>query len=83
LLATLAALALAEAQRSGEMQAALASRDVIGQAKGVLMDRHRTTADRAIRQLSESSQNSNVKLAAVAQHLVQTGELPAIPSGGR
>ncbi len=65
------------------MQAALASRDVIGQVKGVLMERHRTTADRAFRQLSESFQNSNVKLAAVAQHLVETGELPALPSEGR
>lgn len=76
LFATLAALALAEAQRTDEMHTAVASRDVIGQAKGILMERHRITADTAFRQLSNASQDCNIKLTTVAQHLIETGEMP-------
>lgn len=83
LLATLAALALADAQRADQLHTALRNRDVIGQAKGILMERHRITAATAFGYLSQASQAVNVKLAAVALHLVETGELlsadPASP----
>ncbi len=75
LFATLAAIALAEAQRTSQLHAALANRDVIGQAKGILMERHRMTAEAAFRSLSLASQNVNMKLTSVARHLVETGEL--------
>ena len=75
LFATLAAIALAEAQRTDQLHAALANRDVIGQAKGILMERHRITAEAAFSYLSEASQNVNIKLTSVARHLVETGEL--------
>ena len=79
LFATLAAIALAEAQRTDQFRAALANRDVIGQAKGILMERHRLTADAAFRALSRASQHANIKLSEVAGHLVATGELPGVP----
>jgi AmiR/NasT family two-component response regulator len=75
LFATLAAIALAEAQRTGQLHTALGNRDLIGQAKGILMERHRMTADAAFGNLSQASQDVNMKLTAVAQHLVETGEL--------
>jgi GAF domain-containing protein len=75
LFATLAAIALAEAQRTDQLHTALDNRDVIGQAKGILMERHRITADVAFGYLSQASQSVNSKLAAVARHLVETGEL--------
>jgi GAF domain-containing protein len=75
LLATFAALALAEAQRTGQLHAALDNRDVIGQAKGILMERHGITADAAFSVLSRVSQAENMKLAEIARHLTQTGEL--------
>jgi GAF domain-containing protein len=75
LYATHAALALADARRADEFAAALRNRDVIGQAKGILMERHRVTAAAAFGQLSTASQASNQKLTAIAQHLVDTGEL--------
>jgi GAF domain-containing protein len=75
LLATLAALALADAQRADQLHTALRNRDVIGQAKGILMERHRITAEVAFSQLSQASQAVNMKLTAVALHLVDTGEL--------
>ena len=75
LFGTHAALALAEAHRVEQLQAALRNRDLIGQAKGILIERHRLTPDDAFRRLSEVSQSINLKLTAVAQHLVDTGEL--------
>ena len=80
LLATFAALALAEAQRADQMHDALSSRDVIGQAKGILMERHGVTADAAFSVLSRVSQAENIKLAEVARRFVETGDLPSVPS---
>lgn len=80
LLATFAALALAEAQRADQLTAALVNRDVIGQAKGIVMERHRITADAAFGFLTRVSQAENTKLAAIAAQLVATGELPIATS---
>jgi len=79
LLATFAALALAEAQRAEQMQDALGNRDVIGQAKGIMMERHGITADAAFGVLSRLSQAENLKLAEIAHRLADTGELPGAP----
>jgi GAF domain-containing protein len=76
LFATLAALALAEAQRTDHLRAALVNRDVIGQAKGIIMERYKTTPDAAFSTLTRSSQNRNIKLHEVARQLIETGELP-------
>jgi hypothetical protein len=43
------------------------------------MERHRMTADAAFGYLSQASQDVNMKLTAVAQHLVETGELRVVP----
>jgi GAF domain-containing protein len=79
LLATFAALALAEAQRAEQMHDALANRDVIGQAKGILMERHGVTAEAAFGALSRVSQAENMKLAEIARGFVETGQLPGAP----
>jgi GAF domain-containing protein len=75
LFATLAALALHEAQRSDQLREAIGNRDVIGQAKGILMERYRLSSDAAFAALSRASQTANVKLAEVARYLAETGEL--------
>jgi len=79
LLATFAALALAEAQRADQMHDALGNRDIIGQAKGILMERHRIAADAAFGVLSRVSQAENMKLAEIARSFVETGDLPDAP----
>ncbi|MFB9233964.1 GAF and ANTAR domain-containing protein [Plantactinospora siamensis] len=79
LFAAHASVALATATRMAQLGQALDSRDIIGQAKGILMERHRVTSDRAFAMLVRVSQDLNVKLADVAHHLVKTGEL----DGGR
>jgi GAF domain-containing protein len=83
LFATLAAIALAEAQRTDQLQTALANRDLIGQAKGILMERHRVTGEIAFGVLSRASQQVNMKLLAVARHLTETGELLGAPPPAR
>jgi ANTAR domain len=80
LLDRLAAPALAEAQRAGQLQEALGNRDVIGQAKGILMERHSITADTAFGVLSRVSQAENMKLAEIVRHLTETGKLPGASS---
>jgi transcriptional regulator with GAF, ATPase, and Fis domain len=75
LFATLATLALSGAQRAEQLQGALRNREVIGQAKGVLMERLRITEDAAFALLAQTSQNQNRKLVEVAARLVETGEL--------
>lgn len=69
------------------LEQALLSRDVIGQAKGILMERLHTTPGDAFQILKYSSQHSNVKLREVARSLSETGEIPSAsapqPSRGR
>lgn len=84
LFATHAALALADAQRAEQLRAALANRDVLGQAKGILMERLRITSEAAFAMLSQRSQQTNVKVAVVAASLAATGELAGadLPGSG-
>jgi len=65
-----AALYSHTAELANQMRAAMESRAVIEQAKGILMARHRYTADDAFKNLSRLSQNSNRKLRDIAQSIV-------------
>jgi hypothetical protein len=83
LFATLARLALDSASereedeaRVGELNEALKTRELIGQAQGILMERERITAEQAFDVLRKASQRLNLKLRDVAQSLVDTGEPP-------
>ncbi|MGY1696587.1 GAF and ANTAR domain-containing protein [Geodermatophilus sp. SYSU D00814] len=75
LFASHAAIAVADAQDLTNITVALASRDVIGQAKGILMERYKITADVAFALLAKTSQDTNRKLTEVAEQLSQTGAL--------
>lgn len=74
------AVALANAQTYqqardmiADLEQALQSRDVIGQAKGIIMERERCTADQAFDILRKVSQKTNIKLRDVADRVVLTG----------
>ncbi|MBN4926933.1 GAF and ANTAR domain-containing protein [Hoyosella rhizosphaerae] len=71
-LAAHAAVALGTARRDGEFRSALATRDVIGQAKGILMERYKIDATEAFQLLVGLSQDTNCSLAAVSEELVST-----------
>ncbi len=58
------------------LKTAIQSRDVIGQAKGILMARRRLTADMAFDVLKQLSQDRNEKLTEVAATIARTGVPP-------
>ncbi|MBV9411159.1 MAG: ANTAR domain-containing protein [Acidimicrobiia bacterium] len=64
------------------LEEALRSRDVIGQAKGILMERLHMTADQAFEELRSMSQKQNLKVRDIASHLAETGEWPAMSTIG-
>lgn len=70
-----AAVAMSGAQQHDHLTAALSARDVIGQAKGILMERHKLTAEQAFSVLIQASQESNTKLVDVAHQIAETGTL--------
>lgn len=73
LFATHAALALHRSTTVDGLRAAIASRDVIGQAKGILMHRDGITADDAFTMLVRASQHTNIKLVEVARWVAESG----------
>jgi GAF domain-containing protein len=88
--ATLADLALAGAQthededrRAENLHRALVTRELIGRAEGILMERERITSAQAFDILRRASQHLNVKLKEVAEDLVETGERPSTGPGNR
>lgn len=76
LFATHAAIALVGAQHEHHLRGAQANADLIGQAKGILMERHKITADSAFHLLARVSQNTNRRLADIAFAVTSTGEEP-------
>jgi GAF domain-containing protein len=73
LLASHAAIAAADAHHFENVTSALVNRDIIGQAKGILMERFKITSDQAFAVLAKVSQDTNRKVAAVAEDLARTG----------
>ena len=75
-----AGIALTGEQRTADATAALSTRDVIGQAKGIVMERFGVTADAAFAMLVKASSDTNTKLRTVCDQLCLTGALqPAHP----
>jgi len=62
-------------ERADHLAAALGSRGVIDQAKGILMERFGLDADQAFQALARVSMESNLKVREVAERFVRTGEL--------
>lgn len=77
LFATHAAVALIGAQHEHHLHRQQINADLIGQAKGILMERHQLTADNAFRLLAKASQNTNRRLADIAFDVASTGQEPS------
>ncbi len=77
LLAAHAAVAYSGAQRAENLLAAIETRDLIGQAVGLLMERYSIPADRSFDTLVRFSRQSNRKLRDVAAELIQNAEATA------
>ena len=72
-----AAIALAGAEHEENLRGGMRNRDLIGQAKGILMERHKLTADQAFGVLARTSSLTNRKLHDLADELTSTGQLPS------
>jgi GAF domain-containing protein len=72
-----AAVALAAEQYGAQMREALATRQGIGEAVGILMERYRLTEEAAFDALRRASQENNMKLREVARRVTETGQGPA------
>jgi GAF domain-containing protein len=69
-----AAVAMFGSSAEGQFRTALAGRDIIGQAKGILMHRDNLTGVQAFALLTVASQEANMKLVDVARWLVTEHE---------
>jgi GAF domain-containing protein len=72
----LAGFVAAEVERH-TLHRAIGTRQLIGQAVGILVERHRMTPEAAFSVLARRSQATNVPLSRIAQVLVETGEEPS------
>jgi hypothetical protein len=68
------AVAMGWARQEQTMSDALATRNVIGQAVGIVMERYKLDTDRAFAFLTRLSQTSNTKLNAIATALVRQAD---------
>jgi hypothetical protein len=67
-----AAMLLYGSRQATLLQRAVDSRDLIGQAKGILMERFGVGEEAAFQMLVKSSQDTNMKLTAVARWLTES-----------
>jgi GAF domain-containing protein len=73
-LAAHAAAAILASREGDQLQSALSTRDRIGQAKGIIMERFKIDDVRAFAMLRQLSQDANIKLIDVAQRVIDTRE---------
>ena len=73
-LAAHAAAAIIATQTQSQLNAALLSRDRIGQAKGIIMERFSVDSVRAFNMLRQLSQEGNVKLTEIAARVIESLE---------
>ncbi len=79
LCATQVAAALADVEREQHLRRAVESHREIGQAVGILVERHRWTPTVAFERLKRTSQDHNTKLREVALRVIESGADPGLP----
>ena len=67
-----AAAALLASRHSEQLQSAVATRDRIGQAKGIIMERFGIDDTAAFEMMRRLSQETNTKLADIADRVIST-----------
>lgn len=72
ILAAHAAAAILAARHGEQLQSALSTRDRIGQAKGIIMERYGVDDVRAFEMLRQLSQDSNTRLTDIATRVIET-----------
>ncbi|MGW6738120.1 GAF and ANTAR domain-containing protein [Streptomyces sp. NPDC055013] len=75
LLASHAAVAFSAARAHAQMEQAVTTRHLIGEAMGILMGAHHLTEEQAFDVLRRYSQENNIKLREVARQVCEQGSL--------
>lgn len=78
LFATHAAVAIVGAEKEDQLRDVLSSRDIVGQAMGIVMERYDLTAPRAFSVLVRLSEHSNRRLFDLAQGIVRSRDIPEV-----
>ena len=78
IIAAHASVVLAYTLEERNLWQAIDSRNLIGQAQGMLMQKYGLTADKAFAVLRRYSQDQNAKLVVLAEQITTTGQLPAV-----
>jgi hypothetical protein len=65
------------ADRQANLEQAIQSHRLVGQAVGILVERHRILPGEAFDRLKRASQNRNLKLHDVARRVIETGAEPS------
>jgi GAF domain-containing protein len=78
LLASLGAVVVDASRQQAHLRAAIESRQVIGEAIGIIKSQGRVNSDEAFSMLSQASQRMNVKLRELARRIA-AGEQPVTP----
>jgi len=64
------------AGREAQLKEAVASHRVVGQAVGILVERHRLLPEEAFTRLRKASQDKNLRMRDLAERILATGEEP-------
>jgi GAF domain-containing protein len=80
-IAAQASVVLAYERQNENLWRAIDSRNLIGQAQGILMERYGLTGPKAFAVLRRYSQERNVKMRVLAEELASTRELPGLGRG--
>jgi GAF domain-containing protein len=76
ILAAHAAAAILASRQGEQLESALSTRDRIGQAKGIIMERFAVDEVQAFEMLRKLSQDSNTRLIDIAQRIIETRGRP-------
>ena len=77
-----AAVAVKAAKTQAELEAGMATRALIGQAMGIIMATHRISAEDAWSLLRQTSQNRNVRVAQLAEDVLDQQHLRTVNRPG-
>jgi transcriptional regulator with GAF, ATPase, and Fis domain len=76
LLASHAAVAFSSASNHAQMRAAMDTRNEVGQAVGILVERHRVDREAAFEMLRKASSEQDTKVREIARAVTRTGRIP-------
>lgn len=78
IIAAHASVVLDHTTTTQNLRRAIETRNLIGQAQGILMARYQLTAEQAFAVLRRCSQDTNTRLTVLADELTRTGQLPGL-----